>query len=140
MINKKTTFLILAFLFALISIPIIGNRLEGFGNLNPGAYPLSVDKPLLDDYPLKDKMGVSANTAEKNYQDYSIYGSSQDPYMNNVRYWETPENGLCSRPEFCGGLYNSKKIDIPKTPNPISFSSPQLRVNFYGSHKLVCPG
>ena len=36
-------------------------------------------------------------------------------------------------------LYNDKKIDPVKTPNPIPFSSPKLRVNFYGSHKLICP-
>ena len=35
MINKKSTFLILALLFALLSIPIIGNKLEGFVNLTP---------------------------------------------------------------------------------------------------------
>ncbi len=139
MINKKTTFLILAFLFALLSIPIIGNRFEGFGNLTPGSYPLSVDKPILDDYPLKKNMGISNNTSEDNYQYYPIFGSSYGQYTNNVRYWETPENGLCSRAEFCGGLYNSKNIDVPKTPNPISFSSPFVRVNFYGSNKLICP-
>jgi len=139
MINKKSTFLILALLFALLSIPIIGNKLEGFVNLTPGNYPISVDEPILHDYPHKQKMGVSTNTAEDNYPYYPVFGSSYGQFTNNVRYWETPDNGLCSRPEFCGGLYNNKQIDIPKSPNPIPFSSPKIRVNYYGSHKLICP-
>ena len=56
MINKKSTFLILALLFALLSIPIIGNKLEGFVNLTPGNYPISVDEPILHDYPHKKKI------------------------------------------------------------------------------------
>ena len=51
----KKTFLILAFLFALLSISIFGSsyKLEGFANLQPGTYPISVDVPLLHEYPLK---------------------------------------------------------------------------------------
>tara|TARA_R110001592_G_C12578295_1_gene693198 strand:+ start:25 stop:462 length:438 start_codon:yes stop_codon:yes gene_type:complete len=139
MINKKSTFLILALLFALLSIPIIGNKFEGFVNLTPGNYPLSVDEPILNDYPHKQKMGVSTNTSEDNYPYYPVFGSSYGQYTNNVRYWETPDNGMCSRAEFCGGLYNNKKLDIPKSPNQIPFSSPQIRVNYYGSDKLICP-
>ena len=55
-INKKTTFLILALLFALLSIPIIGKNYEGFTNLTPGSFPTSVDVPLLHEYPLKQQL------------------------------------------------------------------------------------
>ena len=40
---------------------------------------------------------------------------------------------------FVGDIYNNKKIDISKTPKIIPFSSPDIRVNYYDSHKLVCP-
>jgi len=137
--NKQITFLILALLFALLSIPIIGKKYEGFTNLTPGLFPTSVDVPLLHEYPLKKNLGVSKNGYENNYSYYPVFGSSYGQFTNNVKYWATPDNGECSPAEFCGGLYNDKKIDPVKTPNPIPFSSPKLRVNFYGSHKLICP-
>ena len=58
-----------------------------------------------------------------------------DNSPNNVRYWKTPNNGQCSPAEFCGGLYDDKEIDEPKTPKQIPFSSSDIRVNYYGSHK-----
>jgi hypothetical protein len=61
-VNKKSIFLILALLFAIFSIPIIGTQFEGFTNLTPGSFPSSVDVPLLHEYPLKQNMGVSANS------------------------------------------------------------------------------
>lgn len=138
--RKEMVFLILALLFALISIPIVKGTYEGFSVLTPGTYPISVDVPILhEDYPLKKHMGVSQNTYEDNYPNYPVFGSSYGQYTNNVRYWATPNNGLCSPAEFCGGLYNDKKIDIPKSPVGIPFSSPDIRVNYYGSHKLTCP-
>ena len=84
-------------------------------------------------------MGVSLNNSETNYTFYPVFGSSYGQYTNNVRYWATPDNGLCSRAEFCGGIYKNKDIKPIKTPNPIPFSSPDVRVNFYGSHPLECP-
>lgn len=137
--NKKTIFLILALLFAIISIPFIGNNMEGYANLSPGLYPISDDVPLLHEYPFKKNMGVSENTYEDNSTYYPIFGSSYGQYTNNVRYWATPNNGQCSPAEFCGGLYDDKKIDVPDAPKEIPFSSPDIRVNYYGSHKLECP-
>ena len=133
----KKTFLILAFLFALLSISIFGSsyKLEGFANLQPGTYPISVDEPLLHEYPLKKNMGVSNNTYAENSTYYPIFGSSYGQFTNNVRYWKTPNNGQCSPAEFCGGLYDDKEIDEPKTPKQIPFSSSDIRVNYYGSHK-----
>ena len=137
--NKKIIFLILALLFAIISIPFIGNNMEGYANLSPGLYPISDDVPLLHEYPLKKNMGVSENTYEDNSTYYPVFGSSYGQYTNNVRYWATPNNGQCSPAEFCGGLYDDKKIVVPDTPKEIPFSSPDIRVNYYGSHKLECP-
>jgi hypothetical protein len=140
MINKQIIFLILALLFALISFPIINNYKEGFNSLSPGEYPVTVSEPILfNDYPTKDAMGVSSNTSEINSLYYPVFGSSYGQYTNNIRYWDTPDNGLCSRAEMCGGLYKNKDIKTSKTPNPIPFSSSTVRVNFYGSDPLICP-
>lgn len=138
-IDKKKAFLILALLFALLSISIFGQSNEGFTNLTPGTFPISVDVPLLHEYPLKKNMGISSNTYQDNSSYYPIFGSSYDQITNNVRYWKTPNNGQCAPAEFCGGLYDNKKIDVSKTPKQIPFSSPDIRVNYYGSHNLECP-
>jgi hypothetical protein len=137
--NKKIIFLILALLFAIISISYTGNNIEGYSNLTPGTYPISDDVPLLHEYPFKKNMGVSENTYQDNYGYYPVFGSSYGQYTNNVRYWSTPNNGQCSPAEFCGGLYDNKKIEVPQQPKEIPFSSPVIRVNYYGSHKLECP-
>jgi hypothetical protein len=141
MINKQMTFLILALLFALISFPIIHKCKEGFTSLTPGQFPVSVSEPILfGDYPTKDNMGISMNTYEDNYPAYPVFGASYGQYTNNVRYWATPDNGQCAPAQLCNGLYNEKQnLNIEKTPNPIPFSSPEVRVNFYGSHPQTCP-
>ncbi len=140
MLKKGMTILILILLFALISIPLFRKSYEGFSGLTPGVYPISSDVPILyEDYPLKNPMGLSDNTYRDNYPNYPVFGSSYDQITNNVRYWETPDNGKCSTAEFCGGLYSDKNLDIPKTPNSIPFNSPDIRVNYYGSHELSCP-
>jgi hypothetical protein len=135
---NKMFFLILALVFALISIPFVNKYKESFVNLNPGSYPTSCEIPLLDDYPLKKGKNLSNNTAEDNSGYYPIFGSSLGQYTNNIRYWSTPNNGKCSPPDFCGALYNNKHTEIEKTPNSIPFSSKEIRVNYYGSHKLTC--
>lgn len=138
--NNKLMFLVLALLLAVSSMFIFGKKYEGYTNLTPGNYSTDVDFPILyDDYPLKQKMGVSNNSYELNSTFYPIFGSSYGQYTNNIRYWATPDNGECMPADFCGGLYNNKKIDIPKTPAPIPFSSPDIRVNYYASEKLECP-
>lgn len=138
-ISNKMIFLVLALLFAIISAPFVKNNMEGFVGLTPGTYPISEDVPLLHEYPFKKNMGISKNTYADNSEYYPIFGSSYEQHTNNVRYWSTPNNGLCSPAEFCGGLYDNKKMDIQKTPSSIPFSSPDIRVNYYGSHKLECP-
>lgn len=137
--SNKMFFLILALVFALISIPLVTKYKESFVNLNPGSYPKSCEIPLLDEYPLKNENKLSNNTAEDNSGYYPIFGSSLGQYTNNVRYWATPNNGKCTPPSFCGALYKNKHIEIEKTPNAIPFSSKEIRVNYYGSHKLTCP-
>lgn len=139
-LSNKTLFFLLALLFVIISsVQIIGSGIEGYTNLTPGTYPISDDVPLLHEYPLKKNMSVSGNTYEDNSTYYPVFGSSYGQYTNNLRYWSTPNNGQCSPSEFCGGLYDNKKIDVPEPPKEIPFSSHDIRVNYYGSHKLECP-
>ena len=114
-LDKQKIFLVLALLFAIISIPFVSNRFEGFTSLTPGIYPISEDAPILvGDYPLKKHMGVSTNTYAENSKQYPIFGFSYGQYTNNVRYWATPDNGECSPAEFCGGLYDNKKMILRK--------------------------
>ena len=139
-IANKYSFLILALLFVLLSYPVMKKTYEAFENLSPGKYSVSVDKPILyTSYPLKKEPGLSTNTYSDNYEYYPIFGNSYEQHTNNVRYWETPNNGTCSFADMCGGLYEDKKLDIPKSPQVIPFTSPDIRVNFYGSNILDCP-
>ena len=138
----KPMYLILALITTLVFIIVVfkyAKIYEGYSNLDFGYYPIDVNVPILyEDYPLKKKMGVSNNSYQMNSSYYPIFGSSYGQYTNNVRYWSTPNNGLCSPAIFCGGLYENKKLDIPPTPDAIPFSSPDIRVNYYKSDKLVC--
>ena len=137
---SKPMYLILALIATAIFVLAFTKTYEGYGNLSPGYYPIDQNVPILyEDYPLKKKMGVSNNSYEMNYSYYPIFGSSYGQYTNNVRYWSTPNNGLCSPAIFCDGLYDNKKIDIPQTPVAIPFSSSDIRVNYYKSDKLECP-
>ncbi len=132
-------FLILALLFAIIGMSFMKNK-EGFHVLNPGLFPTSVNVPILyQDYPLAKIPGLSKNNYQDIYDYYPVFGSSYSQHTNNVRYWATPNNGKCTPADFCGGVYDNKKIKIPNTPVAIPFSSSEIRVNYYGSEKMTCP-
>ena len=137
---KEIIFLLLALFITHISFPFLKNTFEGFSAMTPGMYPISTDVPLLyEEYPLKTHPGVSENTYQDNYPDYPVLASSYEQKTNNIRYWKNPNNGKCSPADFCGGLYENKNIEPSQSPASIPFSSPDIRVNYYGSHKLVCP-
>ena len=116
--------------------------MEGFA-LSPGSFPDASTYPILhNDYPVKTPGGVSNLTSADLESYYPVFDHSYAQYTNNVRYWATPNNGKCSPPEFCGGLYNNKPIKdlhIAPVPRPISLSSEVRRVNFYGSEPMTCP-
>ena len=116
---------------------------EGF-ELSPGSSPDASTYPILyKDYPLKPGGGVVSDmSASDLWTYYPVFDNSYAQYTNNVRYWETPNNGKCSRAEFCGTLYNDKPIKdlhIVPVPKPISLNSDVIRVNFYGSEPMTCP-
>lgn len=112
---------------------------EGFLNpyaypLQPGKYPISVDKPLLHGvYKVKKNPGVSDNEAANIYKNYPVFPASCS-YNNNIRYWKKPTNGTCSPAEFCGNLYKDTIHPIPAPPPQPEWDN-GIRVNYYESSK-----
>jgi len=73
-----------------------------------GIYPVSVDQAILNDYPLIGKNKVSNNSASNMWWHYPIFTlPSFKQQTNNLRYHYNPDEGTCTRPEFCGALYHS---------------------------------
>lgn len=119
---------------------------EGFkARLSPGEFPDASTYPILyKDYPVKPNGGggVSDMSSTDLWTYYPVFDNSYAQYTNNVRYWETPNNGKCTRSEMCGTLYNNKSVKdmhIVPVPKPISMNSDVRRVNFYGSEPMTCP-
>lgn len=133
-------------LFLLLSILFYKpkkNIKEKFTNF--GEYPNSVDYPLLyGDYSLKKKKYnvVSTNNYSDNYEYYPIY-SSDSLKINNIRYWKKPDNGKCSRAEFCDVLYDEtvkpgQNYNDGDYTSEMTINAPQpewsvSRVNYYDS-------
>jgi len=85
--------------------PIVKN-IEGL----EGVYPDSVEKPLLNEYPLSSRRGVgNGGNANNNNNNPILSVSSYEQTTNNLRYTHNPDNGLCSPSEFCGSLYDNIK-------------------------------
>jgi hypothetical protein len=118
-------------------------RTEGFAPLSPGSFPDASTYPLLyKDYPVKPSGGLSQLSSTDLWSYYPVFDNGYAQYTNNVRYWATPNNGKCSPPGFCGGLYNDKpikKMRIVPAPKPLSLNSDARRVNFYASDPMTCP-
>jgi hypothetical protein len=137
MLNKVDgiLFLILALLLALIGsffyTPVRENFISNL--LQPGVFPESVSKPILyGDYPLqKGVLGLSDLNIKSLSAYYPVFPSSYLQRTNNVRYWATPNDGMCSPANMCGTLYDNKMLNIPKFPRMVPFSSKQTRVNMY---------
>ena len=114
----KNTFIGSIILLALIIIlwlyfgPIIAEGFQKYTDdtRNPGLYPLSDDKVILNDYP---QIGKN-ETSDKNYSDiwwkYPIFTvGSYEQITNNLRYRNSPDDGQCIRADFCDALYYNKK-------------------------------
>ena len=87
----------------------------------------------MNDYPLKSILpgeGISTNDAEDNYPLYPTF-KANSLKTNNIRYWEIPDNGLCSRAEMCETLYNKKYIKQQTILPPKNNAG--IRVNYYNS-------
>ena len=131
------------FLFAILALglffaPIF--KIEGFSTNKqdletPGIFPVSVDKPLLDSFPLIGKGEVSNKDYSEiwfNYPEFSK--SSYEQITNNLRYVNNPDEGTCIRADMCNALYKKikNKSNIIK-PLPPAEEGPGARVGYYRS-------
>lgn len=128
-------FLLLVLIFALYLAPFLK---EGFKTniiLNPGLFTESIDKPLLNDYPLTNRKGVSNNSSETIWWDYPVFSlGSFKQLTNNLRYWKNPDDGKCTRAEFCGTLYNNKHVISNELyPLPPAQEGEGARIGYYRS-------
>lgn len=90
---------------------------EGF--LSHGLYPAADDHVILNDYPPIGKDHTSNRNYEENSKDYPIFAvGSYEQITNNLRYYANPDNGTCSRAEFCGAMYHDK------SPTPSNIITP----------------
>jgi hypothetical protein len=116
--------------------PLIRN-IEGFksGTFTrvEGDYPLSVNQAILDDYPLIGKNEVSNDSASTMWWHYPIFSlPSFKQQTNNLRYRYNPDDGTCTRPEFCGALYhNIKNKSNEITPLPPAEEGSGARVGYF---------
>lgn len=135
---KTILFLFAIFVFGLFLARM--RKFEGFSTNKqdletPGIYPVSIDKPILDSFPLTGSKDVS----DKNYSDiwteYPEFSkSSYDQTTNNLRYVKNPDNGTCIRADMCNALYKNKenKSNIV-TPLPPAEEGAGARVGYYRS-------
>jgi hypothetical protein len=126
----------------LISIIVVGfvlaiflpNFQEGFMNTD-GEYPVSVDKPILNDYKPIGVNDVSKNSASSIWKNYPIFSlPSYKQITNNLRYNKNPDNGTCTRPEFCGAIYHNKSVPSNEVqPLPPAEEGTGARVGYFRS-------
>jgi hypothetical protein len=124
--------LILILVFALY-VNLSNNKIEGFKNssccTNLGSDNNSFINPtpnddilLKDSYPLKEKIGVSNDTANKIWWHYPTFEvGSYAQITNNLKYPNNPDVGRCTATEFCGSIYDEyqKKSNYIKPLPPI---------------------
>ena len=145
----KSILFLLFILIAGLYLAPMQEMLEGFKGYKryksdvltvPGEFPRSVDKPILDDFPLIGGNQVSTNSASTIWQDYPVFGIG--PYVknafkqitNNIRYSRNPDDGKCSRAEFCGALYHDAKHQSNEIKQlPVAEEGPGARVGYYRS-------
>lgn len=142
----KNNKLFIVFLFILSIILFIFYRktkFETFSNINnknydlqtPGIYPQSVNYPILNDYPFTNLQGISNDNSSYIWKYYPVFSlPSHEQITNNLRYRYNPDEGTCSRAEFCGALYKS----ISTKHNEIYPLGPAqtgtgARINYYRS-------
>jgi len=93
------------------------NYLEGFQSSSDLYYGnLGVNKDsnenilLKDSYPLKNRIGVSNDTANKIWWHYPTFEvGSYAQITNNLKYPNNPDIGRCTATEFCGSIYEEKQ-------------------------------
>ena len=127
-------FLLIIIVLGLYLAPIL--KMEGFQSQDlstPGTYPVSVDKPLLDSFPLTGNKGVSNRNYSDIWWEYPEFDrSSFAQITNNLRYVNSPEEGTCIRADMCNALYkNIKNKSNEVCPLPPAEEGPGARVGYY---------
>jgi hypothetical protein len=130
-------FLLIILVFGIYLAPLL-KKLEGFKSQDlatPGTYPLSVDKPMLNTYPLIGGNNVSNDDYSEIWWHYPIFQlGSYKQLTNNLRYRNNPDDGTCSTADFCGALYHSKKNKTNEVHVlPPAKEGPGARVGYYRS-------
>lgn len=95
----------------------LGNQNDIIFNKDPNENIL-----LKDSYPLKDKIGVSEDTANKIWWHYPTFEvGSYAQITNNLKYPNNPDVGRCTATEFCGSIYreHQKKSNYIEPLPPI---------------------
>jgi hypothetical protein len=116
-------FLFLILALGLFLAPVI-KTIEGFKTSTfaktEGEYPISVDKAILNDYPLIGKNETSNESYNDIWRDYPVFPlGSFEQITNNIRYHKNPDNGTCIRADFCGALYHDNKNTKSNIINPL---------------------
>ena len=144
---NKYIFLLVVMAILLVLAPIIKRLgIESFQNYyldDVGAeYPKANNIPILaDEYPYTGSKTVSKDDASEIWWHYPVFKvGSYEQITNNIRYPNNPDNGTCSRAEFCGALYKDKQYGSNiVTPLPPVCSGPGARVGYFRSDKDLLP-
>ena len=109
---------IIILIILLVAIPYLKSvfihNFEQFSGMNelssPGSFPKSVDKPILNDYPLIGKNETSNNNYNDIWWHYPIFSlGSYEQITNNLKHRYNPDEGTCTRADFCGAIYDDNK-------------------------------
>jgi hypothetical protein len=137
-------------LFIIAFFPHVKTCIERFSNYtleNGAEYPVSVTEPLLtQSYPWTGKKTVSNNNVSDVWFRYPIfslpvYGSDKNDFAyaqitNNIKYTRNPDDGICSRSEFCGALYHDNQertnYQHPEPPAPV-VTPDTVRVGYFAT-------
>lgn len=124
----------LKYISSLMTTKTIKEGYNGKEIYKGGEYPKSVDGPILDSFRYSGKKNVSNDSASDIWWYYPIFEvGSFEQLTNNLRHRYNPDNGKCSRAEFCGALYKNNH-NVPSNitlPLPEAKTGPGARVNYY---------
>lgn len=142
--SKQIIYLLFIILIFMILVPMLIKAFqEGFDNYilaTPGSYPSSENSGLLNcSYPSTGNKEVSTYSASDIWWHYPIFKvGSYMQITNNLKYPNNPDEGTCSRAEFCGALYREKQmksnISVPLPPVPQEAGT---RINYYNSSEDI---
>jgi hypothetical protein len=138
--KKTILFLLSIILISFILEPFI-KSIEGFkiNNDETGIYPISVDKPILNDYPLTNETDINKiqnNSVTDIWKDYPVYSlPSFKQITNNIKNYGSPDNGTCTPAMFCNSLYKKKNNNSQSeiTPLPPVNDGAGSRVGYFMS-------